>query len=66
MTVEGSTKKEARKAAERNVPLGVTHRPIRILAYVDGYMAGHAAHTRKLNKILLERAPGNSAGTGNG
>lgn len=59
--MKGSTKTEARKAAERNIPLGIKNRPDRVSAYVDGYMAGHAAHTRKLNKILLQRGYAHSA-----
>jgi hypothetical protein len=53
--MKGGIKTEARKAAERNIPVGVDHRTARFFAYVDGYMAGHSAHTKKLNKILAAR-----------
>lgn len=50
--MSGKTKQRARESAERCIPLGAPERTLRIDAYIDGYMAGHAAHTRWANKIV--------------
>jgi hypothetical protein len=62
--VSGNTKKKARESAERCIPLGAPQRPLRIDAFIDGYMAGHAAHTRWANRhmILPSLAEHSSAG----
>jgi hypothetical protein len=44
--VSGEVKRKAKESAERCVPLGIQDRPRAVSYYVDGYMAGHAAHTR--------------------
>lgn len=49
----GNTKKKARESAERCIPIGAPERPLRIDAFIDGYMAGHAAHTRWANRHMI-------------
>lgn len=51
--MSGETAKKARASAERCIPQGIEHRSARFFAFVDGYMAGHAAHTRAMNKRYL-------------
>jgi hypothetical protein len=50
--MSGNTKAKATKAAEGIVPLGLPNRGLLVAYCVQGYMAGHAAHTRWMNKKL--------------
>jgi hypothetical protein len=50
--MSGNTKKKARESAERCVPLGIFERAKIVEAFVAGYMAGHAAHTRWASKAI--------------
>lgn len=54
-------KKKAQESAERCVPLGVSDREQIIFWFIQGYMAGHAAHTRWANKTIFEYRDAKSA-----
>lgn len=47
-----SIREKAHDSAQRCLPLGIVNRTDRYDAYVSGYMAGHAAHTRSSSKRL--------------
>lgn len=48
--MSGHIKAKATKAAEAMVPLGLPNRGLLVSYCVQGYMAGHAAHTRAMSK----------------
>lgn len=52
--MSGVIKQKARASAERCVPLGIFERAKIAEAFVNGYMAGHAAHTRSASKRASE------------
>ena len=65
-SMSGDIKKKARESAERCIPLGIDNRAARIFAYIDGYMAGHAAHTRWASKTILAYREAKARATHNG
>lgn len=52
--MSGELKRKAKESAERCVPLGIFERAKIVEAFVNGYMTGHAAHTRWANKTIFE------------
>lgn len=60
----GDIKKAAKQSAERCVPLCIWERPRIIEAFVAGYMAGHAAHTRWAGKAISDYRAAKEAAEG--